>query len=71
MSIGELITVIAPNTDVRIRIVDYGTITGTTGIRKTQKLLDELNRAKVSDYYVNAIYPLYRARELYIETIPC
>ena len=70
MTIRSLITALCPGTYVRIRVVGVTDVVGKTGKLLTQKLMAELEREKSADAHVTAVYPLWHAREVYVECAP-
>lgn len=71
MTIREVITGIAPGTNVRVRVLGVHDFAGKTGARKTQALLERISSHNCNDAFVTTIYPLWHAHELYIECVPC
>lgn len=71
MTVRELISVVAPNTNVRVRVLNGKDFSGATGVYKTKTLLDTLSRNGYSDAMVTTVHMLCRAQELYIECLLC
>lgn len=74
MMLNDLLFRLSAGTPVRIRILrdesGLGDIVGTTGGFKTQRILDKLALRKCHEScVVTAIYPLFKAQELYIECV--
>lgn len=70
MTIHNLILALCDGIYVRIRILGVTDVAGKTGKFLTQKLIEELERKKSADAYVTAVYPLWHAREIYIQCAP-
>ena len=71
MTIHDFILATAPNVDVRVHVIDSETIAGRTGARNTAKFVNMLTEKGYINAHVTMYYPLYTAREVYVECLLC
>lgn len=68
MDLSRFLQLLPPKTNIRVRIQGVQKIfVGVTGPRKTLEFLDDVYHEGKRYAEVYAVYPLYSARELYIE----